>query len=243
MGRIIQFLLHITMVAIAITLLSGCPTQTKRVLIFGDSITYASSGNISNVGGNVMDEDPGNRIVYTIIATSGIGARRTWGEPGDPDEYWFSLISNSIRPGSFDAIVVELGTNDCHLLSSTGDYIPDIQRITDAISASDPNVPIFWLTVPDYSHLPDCAPIINGDLEGIVQSGIYPNLKTLDYGAWAEAHQDCFYDGVHLREGWRKDPESGGASKGAPPDYCNGQFEYASWLKAQHDTYFGPPSS
>jgi hypothetical protein len=229
-------------------LLSGCPIHTKRVLIIGDSITLMSAGEITRVGNEVTDTDPNNRMSFTVVANVGIGARSTLGEPSDPDEYWSGLMSSSIQPGNFDAVVVALATNDCHLLSAQGDYSADIARIVSAISAADPEVPVFWLTVPDYPELsvpnypklPGCASIVNGDLEQFIQAGSHPNLKSFDYNAWAGANPECFNDGVHLRERWRKDPRSGGSNLPAPPDYCAGQLEYAMWLKEQLDGFFGP---
>jgi hypothetical protein len=212
----------------------------KRVLIFGDSISLLSAGELANVGNTVVDTDPANRMSFTIVANIGVGARTTLGEPSDPDEYWSSLVSNTVLPGNFDAVVVALATNDCRLLSAQGDYSVDIARIVSAISAADPDVPIFWLTVPDYPEVPDCASIVNGDLEQILESGTYPILKSFDYNAWAAAHPECFFDGVHLRERWRKDPRSGGSNLPAPTEYCEGQFRYALWLKAQLDGFFGP---
>lgn len=237
---IINFLWPVMTTAIIAALLSGCPTQTKRVLIIGDSISYMSAGEISKAGNMVYDNDPSNRMTFTILANVGIGARRTLGEPSDPDEYWSGLISNSIQPGSFDAIVVALATNDCHLLNLPGEYVHDITRVISAISSADPDVPIFWLTLPDYPVAPGCATIVNGDLEQIIQSGTHPNLKSFDYSAWAGANPECFHDGVHLREPWRQDARSGGASKAAPAEYCEGQIKYALWLKAQLDDFFGP---
>jgi hypothetical protein len=177
---------------------------------------------------------------FTILANIGIGARNTLGEPSDPDVYWPELLSNSIKPGNFDAVVVALATNDCPVLKTQGDYSADITRIANAISAADLDVPIFWLTVPDYSHLPDCAAIVNGDLEQTIESGNYPNLRTLDYNAWYAANPECFSDGVHPRDRWRIDPDSGGANKPAPAGYCEGQVKYAKWIKAQLDGFFGP---
>jgi hypothetical protein len=230
----------IVLAVISMALLSGCPIHTKRVLIIGDSITLMSAGEITRAGNEVVDTDPNNRMSFTILANIGIGARRTLGEPSDPEEYWSGLMSNSIQPGNFDAVVVALATNDCHLLSAQDDYSADIARIVSAISAADPDVPIFWLTVPDYPELPDCASIVNAGLEQFIQAGTYPNLKSFDYNAWAGANPECFNDGVHLRERWRKDPHSGGSGLTAPPDYCVGQFKYAMWLKEQLDVFFGP---
>jgi hypothetical protein len=230
----------VLLTAIWAVLLTGCPTDAKRVLVIGDSISLASAGEFAKVGNYVSDTDSTNRMSFTTLANIGIGARRTLGDPSDPDEYWSGLLSNSIKPGHFDAIVVALATNDCHLLTASGDYLPDIERIASAISAADPDVPIFWLTLPDYALLPGCASIVNGDLAQTIASGTHANLKTFNYQAWAEANQACFYDGVHLRERWRKDPNSGGANKPAPVDYCEGELKYATWLKAQLDDFFGP---
>lgn len=227
-------------VALATVLLSGCPIHSKRVLIIGDSISLQSAGEIIKAGNSVQDDDPSHRMTFTIIANIGIGARMTLGEPSDPDEYWPGLISNSIQPGSFDAVVVALATNDCQLLSAPGEYQTDIARIVDAVSAADPNVPIFWLTVPDYAFVPGCASIVNGDLEAVMQAGTYPNLTLFDYNLWAAANQECFHDGIHLRVKWHRDPASGGTNKAAPVGYCEGQVQYANWLKAQLDGFFGP---
>lgn len=243
MDRTIHKLLLVMLITIATTLLSGCPIQTKRVLVIGDSISYGSAGEISRVGNMVGDADPVNRMTFAIIAYPGVGARQTFGTPSDPDEYWFGLIANSIHPGDFDAVVVQLGTNDCALLSAAGDYQPDIARIASAISDADPNVPVFWLTLQQHPRLPDCASIIDGDLRQVVESGSYPKLTTFAYGTWAEAHSDCFPDRVHPREPWNSNPDSGGSASPAPTGYCDGQFQYATWLKAQLDSYFGPPTS
>ena len=129
--------------AIANTQLSGCKMHAKRVLVIGDSISYMSAGDISRVGNNVTDTDPFNRVTFSLIVTPGIGARRTWGKPAEPDEYWSGLIAHSIQSDNFDAIIVELGTNDCSLIGASGDYQPDIERIVGAISKADPHVPIF----------------------------------------------------------------------------------------------------
>ncbi len=125
------------------------------------------------------DADPVNRVTFTIIATAGIGALQTWGEPSDPDEYWSGLIANSIQSGDFDAIIVQLGTNDCSYLSASVRYEQDIKRIVGAIVDADPEVPVFWLTMHQVPKWPDCASIINVDLQQIVEVGLYPNLTTL----------------------------------------------------------------
>lgn len=240
MGRAIYRLLIVIAFVISTGLLNGCPVHPKRVLLIGDSISFMSAGEISKVGNVVVDADPSNRMTFTIIANIGIGARKTLGEPGDPDEYWPALITNSIDPGNFDAIVIALATNDCSLLSTPGEYQRDIARIVGAISAADRDVPIFWLTMHDNPVMPNCRSIINGDLGRTVQSGTFPNLMMFDYGAWAEANPECFLDGIHLRERWHNDPRSGGTNAPEPAGYCDGQLKYANWLKAQLDGYFGP---
>lgn len=243
MRRVIQKFLILTTVAIGTTLLSGCPTDTKRVLVIGDSITHGSAGAITQVGGDVMATDPVNRITFTIIATGTIGARQTSVTQSDPEEYWPGLIANSIHTGNFDAIVVELGTNDCSSLgSAAGDYQPDIERIVSAISLADPDVAIFWLTMQQVPTYLDCAAMINSSLgQIIIEAGTYPNLKTFSYGLWAEAHPECFKDGIHPRSAWNNDPSSGGTAGPVPAGYCDGQRSYAVWLKFQLDGYFGPP--
>lgn len=227
----------VTLVLISTALLSGCPTQTKRVLVIGDSITFPSADELTYVGAFVVDSDPSYRMNFTVLASPGIGARNT---VGDPDEYWSGLISNSIQPGNFDAVVVELGGNDCRHVSARGDFVQDVARINSAISDADPDVPVFWVNLPDYSQSPGCAAVVNGDLAQIIELGTYPKLASFDYGTWARANQECFSDGIHLREPWRKDPSSGGANLPEPRGYCNGQLRYAKWLKAQLDEFFGP---
>jgi len=240
MNRLLQHIRILAITSMATALLTGCPVQTKRVLVVGDSISYMAAGELSNVGSSVVDEDPANRMNFTVLANIGIGARNTLGEPSDPDEYWQGFLSNSIRPGSFDAVVVALATNDCGALAAPGDYAQDIERIAGAIAAVDPDVPIFWLTLPDYAHAPDCAGIVNGDLGAIIEAANYPNLHSFDYNAWSAENPHCFSDGIHHRDGWRQDPASGGANLPAPPGYCYGQRQYAKWIKAQLDAFFGP---
>jgi hypothetical protein len=228
-------------ITIATAFLSGCPVQTKRVLVIGDSISFESAGDINRIGSSVSDTEPVNRMTFTILATVGVGARRTVGTPSNPDKYWSGLIANSIYGGDFDAIVVQLGTNDCSYLSVNGDYQRDIKRVVRRISRADPDVPIFWLTMQQHPYYPDCASIINSDLQQVVESRAFPRLTILDYGRWAERHPECFIDQIHPRESWHKDPTSGGTTEPAPAGYCEGQLQYAGWLKAQLDDHFGPP--
>ncbi len=230
--------LVLIVVATVTMLLSGCPINPKRVLLIGDSITYAAAGDISRVGNFVGDTGPDHRMTFAIIANPGIGARTTFGTPSDPDEYWSGLIASAIQPAAFDAVIVELGFNDCAFLNDAGDYQSDIARIVGAITSADPDVPIFWLTMPQHPRLPDCASTISGDLRQMIAAGTYPNLMTFDYGTWADGHPECFSDGVHPRETWNIDPSSGGSPM--PADYCEGLSRYAGWLKAQLDDHFGP---
>jgi hypothetical protein len=234
--------LVVVVVLLATTVLTACSNEPKQVLVIGDSISLGAAGELVTMGNNVASTDDINRITFSIVANQMVGARRTVGPPEDPDDYWPTLIARSIeQPGTFDAVVVELGTNDCAGLTATGDYLPDIARIVGAIVRADPGVPIRWLVPKQHPDFPGCADLIRGDLEGAVSSGTYPQLATWDYGAWADAHPECFLDGIHPTERWHTDPRSGGTPGPIPTGYCAGQFEYARWLKARLDAQLGPP--
>jgi hypothetical protein len=216
---------------IATALLTGCPTEAKKVLIIGDSISFVASGNLVQAGNEVAESSVTNRILFTVVANGGIGA---YSRKDNDSDYWNVLIPNIINDGEFDAVVVQLGTNDCvHVINVSGDYLPYIALITDSIRSADATVPIFWLTMNQFDDNPPCAEIINNDLAAA-------GIQTLPYGQWAQSHPECFADKIHPRVGWRKELESGGTGAVAPDGYCNGRTAYAAWLKAQLDTFFGP---
>jgi hypothetical protein len=222
---------NILLPLVTMALLTGCPTQAKKVLIIGDSISFVASGNLVQVGNEVAENSVTNRILFTVVANGGIGA---YSRKDNDSDYWNVLIPNIIDDGELDAVVVQLGTNDCvHVVNGPGDYLPYIRLIIDSIKSADAAVPIFWLTMNQFDDNPTCAEIVNNDL---VTAGI----QTLPYGQWAQSHPECFADKIHPRVGWRKEQESGGTGAGAPDGYCNGRTAYAAWLKAQLDTFFGP---
>ncbi len=222
---------NVVLLLLPVVLLTGCPTHAKKVLVIGDSISYATSGQLSMEGDKVEEISTSNRMVFMTLASPGMGAYAT---KDDGSEYWNPLLSNVIDNGEFDAIVVQLGTNDCvHVISNPGDYLPYINHIVDGIRAADSSVPILWLTMQEVPGYIGCSDIINNDL---VASGV----QTLPYGQWATARPECFADGIHPRDTWRNDVATGGTGKTAPAGYCNGKKVYASWLKVQLDTFFGP---
>jgi hypothetical protein len=208
------------------------PYARQKVLIIGDSIRYITSGQISNQGDTVQEDSTDNRMVFMTLATRGIGAYHKKNDRGD---YWQVLIPNVMDRGEFDAVVVELGTNDCaYVIKKSGDYRAYIQIIIDSIRSVDSRVPILWLTMRKFTDYPSCARIINNDL-------IAEGVETLPYGIWANSHPECFAkDGIYPKEDWRQATASGGTGADQPAGYCNGRTEYAAWLKGRLDNYFGP---
>jgi hypothetical protein len=153
---------NILLSLVAMVLLTGCPTQAKKVLIIGDSISFVASGNLVQVGNEVAENSVTNRMLFTVVANGGIGA---YSRKDNDSDYWNVLIPNIIDDGEFDAVVVQLGTNDCvHAVNVPGDYLPYIRLITDSIRRADASVPIFWLTMNQFDDNPTCAEIINSDL-------------------------------------------------------------------------------
>jgi hypothetical protein len=222
---------RIAFVILLAVLLTGCPTHAKRILIIGDSISSRTIGQMVIEGNSVLDSDTTNRMTFTALATEGAGTFTV--KNLNHDEYWGVLIPDSIVDGAFNAVVVELGTNDCAYLAVQGDFLPQIDKIVAVIRSADTSVPILWMTIKYRADYPKCAGIVNNDL---LASGV----EVLPYNDWADAHPECFIDGLHPKETWRKTPATGGAGVDAPAGYCDGTREYAVWLKGQLDNYFGP---
>jgi len=214
----------------SLILLSGCKaTEVKEVLILGDSISVITAGDVINTGEDVNAGSPAPRILFTILATSGIGAMT---KANDGTEYWGKVIPNVVYENKYDVVVVELGTNDCAVnkakIINYGDYAPYVHNIVNAIRSQDPLVPIYWMTNPT---APPCGDVVNNDIASVV--------PTLPYKQWALDNSQCYYDGIHPNPSWSPTLyEAGIGPKEAPVGYCNGTEEYAKWLKAQLDNHF-----
>jgi hypothetical protein len=167
--------------ALLLTLLAGCPSETKRVLVIGDSITEHSFGALSREG-NLSDP----RVTYTSVSNSGIGVTVVYNRV--PFEYWSELTANSIEGAGFDLVVVELGTNDCENVVNNGiDFTPE------AILNNVQGVPVAWIETKGIPAIPQCASIINGELSGM-------GVTMLPYVSWITANPGYISGGIHHTE-------------------------------------------
>lgn len=191
-------------------LLTGCPSTTKHVLIFGDSISDQSVGPQIKLG-----NDDEYRVTYTSVSNGGIGLTNVW-PLGTARQYWQEITQDALAGRNFDLVIVALGTNDCKfMIEQSGDYLNEINIMLSDIQAADASVPIVWLTInghPVTPGLQNCSNVANAAL---AQSGV----QTFPYKEWAVANPQNFDpDYIH--------------------HHADGEKEYAKWIHSQVKAFF-----
>ena len=160
--------------------LSACRTQEpapgNRLLLVGDSIVAGSKATTNPIL-TYAGWDP------VVQAQAGTGI-----------EDWANFIEQPVGKFLPDAVVVELGTNDCGTLPCR-DLQPYIDRLMGHLSSIKV---VVWLTVQTDAIIPYEPEYVNFQIESAAAR--WPNLTTADMGALFEGHNDWRTDGTHPNE-------------------------------------------
>ena len=164
MHRELLLVLALTATPFSAALLSRGPTDAQRVLLLGDSVSMLAAGERMLARNGVAGSGASGPISLNLLANAGTGAWGPLHEADGTEAEWRTVISGTIQPGAFDAVIVELATSDCSGFPWPRDAATDTAAITGAISAADPSVPIYWLTVSSPADSSGCEAIARSEL-------------------------------------------------------------------------------
>lgn len=167
------------------------PPAGKRLLVVGDSVLAGvpAAGAVPQLQAAL----PGWAVTFDAKECRSIeGARKACGnQPGTVDG---GLEAIEAHGADFDAVVVQLGTNDAADPASALTTAGAAKAILDRLKT----VPhVYWLTIREAGHYAAGYTAFNSLLRQLPDT--YPNLTVVDWAAATKGRSELFGpDGLHL---------------------------------------------
>jgi lysophospholipase L1-like esterase len=149
-------------------------TKTRSVLLVGDSL----------LTGAIVD------VETALVAQRWAPTVAAW--PGTTIEEWIARVPELVASSQPDAVVIELGTNDCN------DACTGIDAAIDGLLRELPaDIPVYWLNVQEEPFWPANAEAVNAGLENASQR--WADLTIVDMDSRFRGHAEWHVaDGLHF---------------------------------------------